>query len=131
MLFQQCWQSRVEIIELPQNVYNIQLHWNLVATINVGLRSFPTLNIAAEKLKDGFDEVEDVVTQMERSRGDLFVLPSLEEFVTKTYFIGFSVVLRHDEHDADDSANQASDIWEVFIHLVEFSLESGLGYGLL
>ena len=45
---------------------------------------------------------------MERSGGDLFIFPSLEELVAQTYFIGFFVVLGHDEHDANDSPNQAS-----------------------
>ena len=68
---------------------------------------------------------------MERSGGDLFIFPSLEELVAKTYFIGFFVVLGHDEHDANDSPNQASYIWEVLIHFVEFSIKCGLRYGLL
>ena len=68
---------------------------------------------------------------MERSWWNLFVTLSLEQFVAKTNFIGFFVVLRHGEHDANDSTNQTSYIREVFIYFVKFSLKGRLGYGFL
>ena len=68
---------------------------------------------------------------MKRSRRNLYIFFSFKELVPQTDFIGLFIVLGHNEHYTDDSANQAPHVWEVFISFVEFSLESGLGKCLL
>ena len=71
------------------------------------------------------------MTDMKRSRRNLYILLSFKQLVAKADFKGLFIVLWHNEHNSNDSTNQTSYIWEVFISFVEFSLESGFGKSFL